>query len=55
VRLSYAGQLLWSSRDIFTEGFALYEHHAEAMDFYHTRYRFELETGQSQIVGGMAQ
>lgn len=52
-RLSYSGQLLWSAsgRDIFSEGFELHEHHAEAVDFDGTRYRFELETGQSQILG----
>jgi len=51
-RLSYSGQLLWSGsgRDIFSEGFVLHEHHAEATDFDGTRYRFELETGHSQIV-----
>jgi len=53
-RLSYSGQLLWSAsgRDIFSEGFELYEDHAEATDFGGTRYRFELETGRSQIVTG---
>ena len=42
----------WSAggRDIFTEGFELHEHHAEAIDFYGARYRFELETGRSEIV-----
>jgi len=51
-RLSYSGQLLWSEsgKDIFSEGFTLREHHAEAVDFDGTRYRFELETGRSQIV-----
>lgn len=51
-RLSYSGRLLWSAggRDIFTEGFELYEHHAEAVDFEGTRYRFDLESGRSQIV-----
>jgi hypothetical protein len=51
-RLSYSGQLLWSGggRDIFSEGFELYEHYAEAVDFDGTRYRFELETGHSQVV-----
>jgi hypothetical protein len=51
-RLSYSGQLLWSAggRDILSEGFELHEHHAEAVDFDGTRYRFELETGQSQMI-----
>jgi hypothetical protein len=51
-RLSYSGQLLWSGcgRDIFSEGFELHEHHAEAIDFEGTRHRFDLETGRSQIV-----
>jgi hypothetical protein len=51
-RLSYAGQLLWSGggRDIFSEGFELYEHYAEAFDFDGTRYRFELTSDHSQIV-----
>ncbi|HUG66998.1 MAG TPA: hypothetical protein VMM76_04565 [Pirellulaceae bacterium] len=51
-RLSYSGQLLWSGggRDIFSEGFQLHEHHAEAIDFDGTRYSFELETGQSHII-----
>ena len=52
-RLDYSGRLLWSSggRDIFSEEFALHEHHAAATDFEGTRYRFELETGRSRIVG----
>jgi hypothetical protein len=51
-RLSYAGELLWtaSGRDVFSERFRLHQHHAEAIDFYGTRYRFELGTGQSRIV-----
>jgi hypothetical protein len=51
-RLSYLGQLLWSAsgRDIFSEGFELHKYHAEAIDFGGTRYKFELETGNSQIV-----
>jgi hypothetical protein len=51
-RVSYTGQLLWSAsgRDIFSEGFKLHQHHAEAIDFDGTRYRFELETGQSKII-----
>ncbi|MDP1589782.1 MAG: hypothetical protein Q8M07_18660 [Prosthecobacter sp.] len=51
-RLNYLGQVLWSAggRDIFTEGFELHEHFAEAIDFDGTRYRFELETGQSGII-----
>ena len=51
-RLSYSGQLLWSGsgRDIFSEGFELHEHHAEAIDFSGTHYRFDLEAGQSQII-----
>jgi len=51
-RLSYSGQLLWSAsgRDIFSEGFELHEHHAEAIDFHGTRYRFEIETGQSTLM-----
>jgi hypothetical protein len=51
-RLSYSGQLIWSAsgRDIFSEGFELHDDHAEATDFGGTRYRFDLETGQSQIL-----
>jgi hypothetical protein len=51
-RLTYSGQLLWSAsgRDIFSAGFELHQHHAEAVDFDGTHYRFELETGQSEIV-----
>jgi hypothetical protein len=51
-RLTYSGQLLWSAsgRDIFSGDFELHEHHAEAIDFEGAHYRFELETGQSQIV-----
>lgn len=51
-RLSYSGELRWSvsGRDIFSEGFELHEHHADAIDFYGTRYRFVLETGQERII-----
>lgn len=47
-RLSYAGELLWSASgsDIFSEGFELHAHHAEAIDFNGVRYRFDLETGR---------
>jgi hypothetical protein len=51
-RLNYSGQLLWSAsgRDIFSEGFTLRDDHAEAIDFNGINYRFDLETGQLQIV-----
>jgi|SRR4028118_1937097 hypothetical protein len=51
-RLDYSGQLLWSGsgRDIFSEGFELHEHYAEAIDFEGKHYRFDLETGRSHIV-----
>lgn len=51
-RLDYSGRLLWSEsgRDVFSEGFELHEHYAEAIDFDGTRYRFDLETGRSHIV-----
>jgi len=51
-RLTYSGRVLWSAggADIFSEGFELHEHYAEAVDFYGTRYRFELETGHSKII-----
>ena len=46
-RLTYAGAVLWSrsGRDIFSEGFTLFDDYAEAIDFYGAVYRFELETG----------
>jgi len=51
-RLTYSGQKIWSSSgaDIFTEEFKLHEHHAEVVDFSGIRYRFELKTGQIQII-----
>lgn len=51
-RLSYSGQIFWSAsgQNIFSAGFELHEHHAEAIDFDGTRYRFEIETGQSRII-----
>ena len=50
--LTYSGQKIWASSatDIFTEEFKLDEHHAEAVDFHGIRYRFELKTGQIQII-----
>jgi hypothetical protein len=51
-RLSYSGQVVWSAsgKDTFSEEFALYDDHAEAVDFNGERYRFELEAGRSEIV-----
>ena len=51
-RLNYSGKVLWtaSGRDIFSEGFELYERHAEAVDFYGARYRFDIETGRYEII-----
>ena len=53
-RLAYSGEIIWSSggRDIFTEGFELHDHTAEAVDFAGTRYRIDLATGRSEIVTG---
>jgi len=47
-RLSYAGEVIWSAAgaDIFSEGFELFEHHVEAVDFNGVRYRFGLKTGK---------
>jgi hypothetical protein len=49
-RLSYDGDVVWSAggADIFTNGFALQEHHAEAIDFEGRRYRFLLTSGACQ-------
>jgi hypothetical protein len=51
-RLSYSGQVLWSSsgRDIFSEAFTLFERHAEAVDCDGTKYRIHLETGTIEII-----
>ncbi len=51
-RLGYAGNMLWASSgaDIFTEGFELHDHHAEAIDFYGARHRVELATGEVRII-----
>jgi hypothetical protein len=51
-RLDYSGWIAWSrsGRDIFSEGFTLNEDHAEAIDFNHTKYRFDLATGHGTII-----
>ena len=51
-RVNYSGQVVWSTsgRDIFSEGFTLFEKHAEAIDFNGTKYRIELETGNIEII-----
>lgn len=51
-RLSLDGDIVWSmgGKDIFTEGFTLYENHIEAIDFNHEKYRIGLSNGKSSII-----
>jgi hypothetical protein len=46
------GRVVWSAsgKDIFSEGFALHDDHAEVVDFNHETYRIDLATGRSSIV-----
>lgn len=50
-RLYYDGKVVWSSggRDIFSEGFTLFDDHIEAIDFEGTRYRFDIISGDAKL------
>ena len=37
-------------KDIFSESFALYDDHAEVVDFNQEKYRIDLVTGHSSLV-----
>ena len=49
-RLDYDGNLIWSSggRDIFTEGFSLFDEHIDVVDFEGQHYRFDILSGRAQ-------
>lgn len=51
-RLNLQGEIVWSvgGRDIFTEGFRLFDDHAEAIDFYQQAYRIDIITGRSKTI-----
>jgi hypothetical protein len=51
-RVALDGRVVWSAsgKDIFSEGFALHDDHAEVIDFNHETYRINLATGRSFIV-----
>jgi hypothetical protein len=51
--VSYTGQLLWSigGKDIFTNGFRLYDDYVEAIDWNNEMYRIEIPSGESYLVG----
>lgn len=51
-RLSTDGKIIWkhSGADIFTNGFQLFEDHVEVIDFYDSKYHFDIETGRNKIV-----
>ncbi|MBA3872426.1 MAG: hypothetical protein H0X30_25085 [Anaerolineae bacterium] len=51
-RVSYDGEIIWSSggKDIFSNGFTLYDTFVEAIDFNNEKYHIDLSTGQSHII-----
>lgn len=51
-RVTLDGKIVWSAggKDIFSEGFALYDDYAEVVDFNHETYRIDLSSGYSTIV-----
>lgn len=52
VRISLDGVIEWraSGRDIFTEGFTLYEDYIEVIDFNQDKYRIDTITGDVSII-----
>ncbi len=50
--VSYAGELLWSmgGKDIFTNGFHLYDDYIEVIDWNNETYRIEISSGESYLV-----
>ena len=54
VRVNMSGQIVWSAsgKDIFSEGFRIFDDHVEAVDFNHEVYRFDIASGRCQIVQG---
>ena len=51
-RVALDGNVVWlaGGKDVFSEGFTLYDDFAEVVDFNHERYRVDLRTGDSSIV-----
>ena len=51
-RVTLDGKVVWSAgrRDVFSEGFTLYDDFAQVVDFNHERYRVDLTTGDSSIM-----
>ena len=51
-KITFAGDVLWTSggKDIFTEGFAIYDSYIEAVDFNHEKYRISIDNGASELV-----
>ena len=45
-------KLLWvtSGKDIFTEGFEIFQDYIEAIDFNNEKYRIEIQSGDSKLV-----
>jgi len=50
--ISYAGEIVWSvgGKDIFTNGFCLYDGYIEVVDWNDEVYRIELPSGESRLI-----
>lgn len=55
-RLSLHGALIWatSGKDIFSEGFSLFDDHIEAVDFNGEIYRIDIESGRNEVMPNQA-
>jgi hypothetical protein len=50
--VSYAGELVWSvsGKDIFTNGFHLYDDYIDVLDWNHEMYRIKIPSGESYLI-----
>ncbi|MFT6188788.1 MAG: hypothetical protein ACJAW8_000606 [Oleispira sp.] len=51
-KVDFLGELIWSTsgKDIFTEGFTVFEDYVEAIDFNNEKYRIEISNGKNELV-----
>ena len=51
-KCTFSGGILWSTsgKDIFSEGFSIYQEHIETIDFNNEIYRIEIKNGDSKLV-----
>jgi hypothetical protein len=53
-KVSFDGEIEWSvsGKDVFSEGFELFQDHIEVIDFNYEEYRIEISTGRISVKNG---